>query len=485
MRQNMPSILPQNAAASGKIGPRRLRLLWMGVWALLLLTSACGGAGEAPSGSAPPPSPSPAPATASPAPPRQTAAPPPATATPAPAPSLPAGLTIPLWHTLPEAWLRGPLAQFNRENEWGLVVKPRAFPDEAALLAALPDAPPGVLVLGYPALTPLWPQGFSDLRPLMQAAPYGLPPEAQADIPAVFLQEGRVDGAQYALPLLRSAAFLVRNHSWAAELGYAPIPRDVAAFQQQACAANAAMKADNDVYNDGLGGWLVDTTPPVMLGWLYAFGAPLQREGGWAFDTPETESAFTFFKALFDENCAWVGSDPYPDAYLGARQALFAAATLSDLPYIEQAFAEAGNSDSWGALPFPAPQGEAALPTFGPSFALQAEASETQALAAWLVIRWMLRPEVQAQLVQQSGYLPVRRAAFPLLKSYGQQHTAWQSVAEALPYARPEPALPSWAQVQWVLQDAGAQVFRPYFTLERIPDTLQLLDETAHELAAP
>ncbi|RMF49054.1 MAG: extracellular solute-binding protein [Anaerolineae bacterium] len=389
-----------------------------------------------------------------------------------------------LWHALPPAWLRGPLAQFNRANPWGIRVEARAFPDEAALQAALPQAEAGTLILGYPMLYTGWPQDFTDMQPWVESASYGFSAAEQGDFIPVFWQEGVVNGQRYAVPLLRNAAFLVRNHSWAAELGFAPIPGDVAAFQQQSCAANTALKHDADVYNDGLGGWVVNTRPEVMLGWLYAFQAPISETGShYTFDTPEAESTFTFLKALYDQDCAWVGTEPYPDAYLGARQALFAAATLSDLPFIAQAFDEAGNPDTWGALPFPSPDGESpVLPTFGPSFAVIQTTEPQQALAAWLFMRAMLATEVQTQLVQQSGYLPVRQSA---LQAYGAPRPAWQAVADALPYARPEPAFPSWNVVQWVLQDAGAQLFQPYFTPERIPDTLELLDETANELISP
>jgi hypothetical protein len=36
--------------------------------------------------------------------------------------------------------------------------------------------------------------------------------------------------------------------------------------------------------------------------------------------------------------------------------------------------------------------------------------------------------------------------------------------------------------VRWAVSDVGTQVFRSYFVPERIPATLQLLDETAAEL---
>jgi len=457
---------------------------------LIFLMAACGGNGDKrPSEGLPTPGVTRTPTEVAPvpSPPRDAAPTPTATATPqVPASSL-KGLEIQVWHILPPAWLRGPTAQFNRENSWGLKVNLRAFPDEEALIASLPEAPPGTLLLTYPALTPLWeqPDAFSNWQPWLDDAQYGLSAKAQSDFWPRFWDEGQRGAQQLMLPFLRSAAFLVRNHTWAAELGQAAIPQTVADFQKQACAANTALRQDDDVNNDALGGWLVDTRPPVILGWLYAFGAaPLQGET-YRFDSPESEAAFTFLKALYDQNCAWVGNENYPDEYLSGRQTLFATLTLDEVPFVEQAFQTQGNNDRWGALPFLAPEASPALPTFGPSFALLAGGEKAQQASAWLYVRWMLSADVQAQLVRQTNLLPVRRSALDLLADYRAQHPVWQSVVETLSYARPEPAAPSWNLVQWMLEDAGEQIFRSYFEIERVPDTLQLLDETANELAAP
>jgi hypothetical protein len=57
-----------------------------------------------------------------------------------------------------------------------------------------------------------------------------------------------------------------------------------------------------------------------------------------------------------------------------------------------------------------------------------------------------------------------------------------ESGYDLLTYGKTEPKLPSWSSVQWALQDASTQLFRPYFTIERVPLTLQELDKTAQEL---
>ena len=50
------------------------------------------------------------------------------------------------------------------------------------------------------------------------------------------------------------------------------------------------------------------------------------------------------------------------------------------------------------------------------------------------------------------------------------------------PLRNQNPGLKSWKVVRWILGDVGTQIFRYYFTPQRIPATLELMDETAAEL---
>ena len=68
------------------------------------------------------------------------------------------------------------------------------------------------------------------------------------------------------------------------------------------------------------------------------------------------------------------------------------------------------------------------------------------------------------------------------LDSYASQNPQWAAAQELLAVAQPEPGLESWKNVRWILGDVGTQIFRYYFTSDRIPATLELMDETAAEL---
>jgi len=103
-------------------------------------------------------------------------------------------------------------------------------------------------------------------------------------------------------------------------------------------------------------------------------------------------------------------------------------------------------------------------------------------IASWLFVRWLLSPENQARWIEVSGTLPTRASTTQELSRYASSHPQWATAVELLPYAQVEPSFPSWSVVRWAVSDVGTQVFRSYFVPERIPATLQLLDETAAEL---
>jgi hypothetical protein len=93
-------------------------------------------------------------------------------------------------------------------------------------------------------------------------------------------------------------------------------------------------------------------------------------------------------------------------------------------------------------------------------------------------------PEQQAGLVAAGSSFPTRTGALEQLEDYAADHSQWNEAQSLLEHAHSEPAFPSWENVRWVVGDVGTQVFRYYFTADRIPATLELMDNTAAELHA-
>jgi multiple sugar transport system substrate-binding protein len=468
----------------------KLKWVFLLVLGLSLLATACGQENPAPTGaftSAPDRTPRPA-TTGTPATPR------PPTTTPSPASTSSLGISasdlqgtnLEFWHFFPEEQITPLLRAFNQDNPWGIKVTERRFGSAESLSQALQVPGNAPVIVGYPEQLLAWGSAgaLADLVPYVNDPEWGLESGDQEDYIETFWEQDLDGSRRLGIPARRNAQFFILNQSWASELGYSTPPDSPERFQAQACTANQAMKKDRDFQNDSQGGWLVNSDAPTMIGWIKAFGGQLLRSNqqSYHFNTAQTEQAFTFLKTLIDNNCAWVGTAPYPDEPFGARQALFATANLSDLPFIEQALNTAANRDRWRAIAFPSEVDESILPVYGPSLALMQDTPERK-LAGWLFIRWLTTPETQAFWTRLDGLLPVRATARDLLNDYAAQHIQWAQVWDLLKYSVNEPHLASWDAVQWAVQDAGTQIFRSYFTAERIPATLQELDRTALELS--
>lgn len=469
--------------------------IWKGVasWLVLILLAACG---------------APAPSTTLPletalAPARTpTLIKPPATATvtPQPVPTLgvdPAALrgqTIRFWHpwsgTTAQA-IQDSIERFNTENEYGITaqaVSQGNYDDLYSVVdAAIQAHETPHLTVGYNYQIGSWAaQGqVVNLNNYISDPQWGLSEAEQADFVPVIWEQDLVEGDRIGFPAQRSAQVMVYNQSWAKEMGYAEPPVTPQEFKEQACAAAQAKKLDADPANDGQGGWTINTTPAAFLTWLYAFdGQALNpQQDGYHFSTPQSEKAITYLKDLYDAGCAWQDNDEYPLPEFANRQSLFAALPLSDLPALAAELKQAENNDQWTVIGFPSERTQPMITIYGPSFAVFGASPEEQ-LASWLLVKWLASPEEQADLITASETFPVRTATKDLLKPYGVAHPQWTAAVALLPSARTEPNLASWSVVRWVLGDVATQVFRYYFTPDRIPATLELLDETAAELHA-
>jgi hypothetical protein len=122
-----------------------------------------------------------------------------------------------------------------------------------------------------------------------------------------------------------------------------------------------------------------------------------------------------------------------------------------------------------------------AFDVFGPSLIMLPSTPEKQ-LASWLFMKWLTGPEQQAKLVEATGTMPVRVSSIEYLEDYKTRNPQWSQAVSALAFAQSEPQYPSWKNVRWALSDATRQLFLSYFTIENVPELLDFLDQTAHEL---
>jgi multiple sugar transport system substrate-binding protein len=399
------------------------------------------------------------------------------------------GVTINIWH----AWgspqseiFEAQIAEFNRRNLWNITVRAQPFPDWNSLFAAVNTASASnelpELIVTLPESALAWDaQGnVVDLTDYVHHPKWGLSADEIADIPRVILEQDQVGSKMLGLPAERSTRLLFYNARWARELGFESAPDNEREFRSQACAANKQFRSDSILSNDGYGGWVVDADPQSAISWLNAFGGGATIDHTYNFNTEENTTALAFQKTLYDDSCAWIYTGLEQFAPLADRKALFMSGDLTDLAAQTNAFSMAKNNDEWDVIPFPGAKGKSIL-AYGPSFTVMKSTPEKQ-LAAWLFARWMLKPKVQAQWVEATGMLPLRKSAMKLLEDYSSSHPQWAEAVALLNVARIEPQMSSWRTVKYVLGDGAYSIFRLNLPTSDIPSVLDEMQVTAEDL---
>jgi ABC-type glycerol-3-phosphate transport system substrate-binding protein len=402
------------------------------------------------------------------------------------------GVQVRVWHPWfgAEATLfETQVSKFNTENEWGILVNAQGKSSYSELFlqtdAAFKDTSYPNVAIAFPEHALEWDEHVADLNPYVNDPLYGLSALEISDFPTVIWSQDEVNGKRFGVPAQRTARFLLYNQTWARALGFESPPATSAEFEEQACAAHTALGADQDTNNDALGGWLIDTHPMTPLSWMIAFGGGVQEEDGYRFLTPGNIAAFRFVKALQQKSCAWVPSQDLSafDRFAN-RQALFATASLEDLPDQSRAFSAANSQDEWTVLKFPGEEQDA-LVVYGSSF-IMFESDDAPQLASWLFMRWMLSPQNQARWVQSTGLFPLRDSTLPLLGDYSDSHPQWGEAVKLLSQGEMTPQLASWRLVRIMLDDGFRDMFdtirHPDLNEGHVPLLLKQMEATAEDL---
>lgn len=400
------------------------------------------------------------------------------------------GVKINAWHMLggeQAKALQAAAQDFNLNNIWGIQVAVNATYGlttlEELLIASQKDGKLPQVVLAPPEALADWRASLNiitDSSLYVRDGEWGLAPKETADFPAIYQA---ALNAQTGVPILRNAAVLFYNQSWAEELGFSAPPATPEAFRLQACAAAKANLNDATYENDGLGGWFLDRDPLTLTSWLAAFGAAPVNDstGAIAFNTESSLNTFTFLRKLLDSACAWTSKTSSPGESFSQRRALFFSGTLEQLMAQERVQALNKSPDRWSVIAYPGEKQASAVLIEGLDGAILKGKPQEQ-LAGWLFLRWLLLPRSQAALASAAASLPVRSSALSLMADFARTHPQWAAFIQAQPAYKPAPQTANWRIARRILEDAAWQLFQPYVPLTRFSAILAEMDTTLVEL---
>lgn len=403
------------------------------------------------------------------------------------------GAVIRFWHNWsgPSGDLITSLVEdFNLNNPYGILAVEiyqgslDEIDENMTLLEDTLDRPD--LVVGYLHQALAWDDqvGLVNLDDYLLDPVWGYSASERAEFFPVFLEYEVHQEKRLGIPAQRSGHLLFYNQGWARELGFEAVPSSSDEFLQQACAAAQANRASQPAGYAGTGGWVISIEYPAIMSWFAAFDAEIYQEttegasqGVYSFNRREVRLAYEFLRNMYDQGCAWMPENPYPETHFAERKALFASGSTTEIPYFNDAMGRAGNNDEWTVIAYPGPDGNQAIDVYGTAFVIL-KSSEKQQLAAWLLTKWLLQPENQARLLQTTYAFPLRIAHTQI----GEQSATWKAAIELLQFAQVQPPSRSWRLVRWTLTDSATQLFRSYTTLEQVPALVRFLDQTADDL---
>ena len=397
------------------------------------------------------------------------------------------GVTVRLMHPWPSETavaLEEIALQFSLTNPWGVWVEVDAYGSEALLLSALQSDlqagnTPGIIAVHPSQLDNLGDTITTiDLSAYFDDPTWGFSSEDAEDFIPLFLESFKKDDILHALPIAPSAIVLFYNQTWGEELGFSEPPRSEACFTEVNCAATQFNLGDENVENDGTGGWLMNFDPTVLLSWYHAFGGVWDDSQIPEFSEETGTTAFGSLKSIYDQGCIWIGRRSEPYQYFADRIALMYAGTLDQIETQSGWMENAENNDQWLAIAFPGPAGETIM-LANPGLFIP-ESSSAQQMAAWLFAKHLLSPEVQAGLIESSFALPVRRSTMEILGDFSETYPQWAQAVDLIKNATMVPTSDEWEQGQWVLQDAIYQMM--VREADQLPSILEELDRMIKEV---
>jgi multiple sugar transport system substrate-binding protein len=333
------------------------------------------------------------------------------------------------------------LGAFEREHP-GLRVRVEQLPWSAAheklLTAFAGDATPDVAQMGNTWLPEFVALGA--LEPL-DAMLRGSRHVDVSDYDPGILDTNVVEGQQYGVPWYVDTRVLFYRRDLLADAGYAAPPRDWDGWLRMLVAIERRV---------GRGRYAVllplNEYEPFVALWLQQ-GEPLLRDGGrWGnFRSPGFARTLRFYLGMYERGLA----PPVTQGQVANVWNEFARGYFSfyvsgpwQIGEFERRLPPALQT-AWMTAPLPGPAGPGASIAGGSSLAMFRRSARKP--AAWKLVEFLSRPEVQRRFYELTGDLPARRSAWADSGLARDPHA--RAFREQLERVRAVPKVPEWERI--------------------------------------
>ncbi len=234
-----------------------------------------------------------------------------------------------------------------------------------------------------------------------------------------FLEEGFLEGRQYALPFMRSTEAMYINRDMVEKLGYS-IPEIITWDWVWEVSEAANVRDENGVYQingqNVMIPFIYKSTDNMMIQYLAQMGAGYSESSGAVhlFNSDTENFLYEIGKHAQSRAFSTFAISSYPGNFLNAGQCVFAVDSTAGATWIGS---EAPLSDisedkfvRFQTVVRPVPQAdpsEVRMISQGPSLCIFNKSNPQEVLASWLFAQFLLTDETQITYSQTEGYVPV------------------------------------------------------------------------------
>ena len=269
-----------------------------------------------------------------------------------------------------------------------------------------------------------------------------------------------IDGTLYGIPWYVDTRLLFYRADLLREAGFDAPPRDWAEWQAQ-------MHAIRRTSHDTRWGALLPTNEyDQLLALALQQHVPLLRDGGryGNFESAAFQRALAFYADLFKRGDvpAWtnvqVGN---PWQAFGRGQFVFYLSGPWNIGEFRKRLPTSQQGE-WSTAQLPGPDGPGDSVAYGSSLVILRHSKHQD--AAWKLIEYLSRPDVQVRFYELLGDLPARRSAWesPVLK----RDPKLRAFRAQLEHMRPAPQVPEWEQIVNMMQQVAARAVAGELTID-------------------
>jgi multiple sugar transport system substrate-binding protein len=282
----------------------------------------------------------------------------------------------------------------------------------------------------------------------------------------------RVDGVLYGIPWYVDTRLLFYRADLLREAGFEAPPRTWTEWQAQMDAIRARSGGKR------WGALLPTNEYDQLLALALQQHVPLLRDGGryGNFESSGFKRALAFYVGLFKRGDV----PPYTNVQVTNPWQAFARGDfvfyLSG-PWNIGEFRKrmpASRQSEWSTAQLPGPNGPGDSVTYGSSLVIPRSSRHKQ--AAWALVEYLSRPDVQVKFYEQLGDLPARRSAWnsAVLKS----DPKLRAFRAQLEHMRPAPQVPEWEQIVNMMQELAARAIAGQLTIDEATAQMDARAET-------